>query len=63
MHLHKVKVQTYKINDQTTLNKIDETTQCNQVTAQSALYFVQEQGESAQFTGVNEHFERSNWIK
>jgi hypothetical protein len=29
------------------------------VTAQIALYFVQEQGESAEFTGVNEHFQRS----
>jgi hypothetical protein len=33
------------------------------VTAQIALYFVQEQGESAEFTGVNEHFQHSYWTK
>jgi hypothetical protein len=33
------------------------------VTAQIALYFVQEQGESAEFTGVNEHFQRGYWTK
>ncbi len=30
------------------------------VTAQIALYFAQEQGESAEFTGVNEHFQRGD---
>jgi hypothetical protein len=39
------------------------TTQRNSVTAQIARYFVQGQGESAEFTGVNEHFQRSNWEK
>jgi hypothetical protein len=33
------------------------------VTAQIALYFVQEQGESAEFTSVNEHFQRGYWTK
>jgi hypothetical protein len=35
----------------------------NPATAQIALYFVQEQGESAEFTGVNEHFQHSYWTK
>jgi hypothetical protein len=33
------------------------------VVAQIALYFVQEQGESAEFTGVYKHFQRSYWTK
>jgi hypothetical protein len=33
------------------------------VTAQITLYFVQEQGESAEFTSVNEHFPNSDWAK
>ena len=39
------------------------TTQRNSVTAQIARYFAQEQGESAEFTGVNEHFQRGYWAK
>jgi hypothetical protein len=35
----------------------------NPVTAQIACYFVQEQGESAEFTDVNEHFQRRYWTK
>ena len=35
----------------------------NKVTTQLALYFVQEQGESAQFISINEHFQRSYWTK
>ncbi len=38
-------------------------TQRNPVTAQIARYFVQEQGESAEFTCVNEHFQRGYWTK
>jgi hypothetical protein len=33
------------------------------VTAQLALYFVQEQGESAVFTGVNEYVPDCDWAK
>lgn len=33
------------------------------VTAQIALYFVRAQGESAQFTSVNEHFQRRDQTK
>ncbi len=32
-------------------------------TAQIALYLFQEQGESAEFTGVNEHFPDGDWGK
>ncbi len=38
-------------------------TQRNPVTAQLVRYFVQEQGESAEFTGVNEHFPDDDWAK
>ncbi len=38
-------------------------TQRNSVTAQLAHYFAQEQGESAEFTGINEHFPDSDWAK
>jgi hypothetical protein len=38
-------------------------TQRNPVIAQLVRYLVQEQGESAEFTGVNEHFQRGNWGK
>jgi hypothetical protein len=33
------------------------------VTAQDVRYFIQEQGERAQFTGVNEYFQRGDWTK
>jgi predicted chitinase len=33
------------------------------VTARIALYFSQEQGESAEFTCVNEHFPDGDWGK
>jgi hypothetical protein len=33
------------------------------IIAQIALYFVQEQGESAEFIGINEHFPDSDWAK
>jgi hypothetical protein len=33
------------------------------VTVQIARYCVQEQGESAEFTGVNEHFQRGYWTQ
>ncbi len=33
------------------------------VTAQVVLYCIQEQGESAEFTGINEHFPDSDWAK
>jgi hypothetical protein len=33
------------------------------IDAQIAFCFVQEQGESAEFTDVNEHFQRSDWTK
>jgi hypothetical protein len=33
------------------------------VTAQIALCFVQEQGESAEFTGINEYFPDGDWTK
>jgi hypothetical protein len=36
---------------------------CISVVAQIALYLVQEQGESAEFTGVNEHFPDSDWTE
>jgi len=39
------------------------TIQRNSVTAQIACYFAQEQGESAEFTCVNEHFQRGYWAK
>jgi hypothetical protein len=38
-------------------------TQRNPVTAPLVRYFVQEQGESAEFTGVNERFQRGDWAK
>jgi hypothetical protein len=33
------------------------------ITAQLTLYFFQEQGESAEFTSVNEHFPGGDWRK
>jgi len=34
-----------------------------EITQIAACYFAQEQGESAEFTCVNEHFQRSYWAK
>ncbi len=42
---------------------IDGSNYAHDVTIQLALWFVQEQGESAEFTGVNEHFPGSDWTK
>jgi hypothetical protein len=33
------------------------------IVAQIALYFVQEQGESMEITGANEHLPGSDWAK
>jgi len=35
----------------------------HRVTARIALYFVQDQGESAEFISINEHFQRRDWAK